>query len=161
MKNKAFTLIELLVVILIIGVLAAIAYPQYKLLVAKTRALQLIEIATNIAKEEEMYYFVTGSYTDKLKDLSISYVLAPEIKILIDVSGLNHGEAVRVSDTRLPGMDIMFGLRNTRWDWWRGKHLCRALQTDTFANKLCMKLTGNKKMASNAMNNMMLHEFKK
>ena len=161
MKNRAFTLIEVLITVLIIGILAAIAVPQYKLAVAKTRALQLIEIATSIAREEEMYYLANGSYTDKLKDLSISYVLAPEITILIDVSGLNHGEAVRVRDTRLPGMDIMFGFWNTRRDWWRGKHLCRALQTDTFANKLCMKLTGNKKMPSNTMGNMMLHEFKK
>ena len=50
MNKKAFTLIELLVVVLIIGVLAAIALPQYTLAVEKAR---LTEALTNIKTIEE------------------------------------------------------------------------------------------------------------
>ena len=48
MKNNAFTLIELLVVVLIIGILAAIALPQYELAVEKSRAAEAFSILKTI-----------------------------------------------------------------------------------------------------------------
>ena len=67
----AFTLIELLVVVLIIGILSAIALPQYQKAVMKTRYAQLKVLAKSLAEAEEIYHMATGSYSKKLADLDI------------------------------------------------------------------------------------------
>ena len=72
MKNKAFTLIELLVVVLIIGILVAIALPQYEKAVWKSRYLQAKTLAKSIAQAEEIYYLTNGKYTSKFDELDVS-----------------------------------------------------------------------------------------
>lgn len=71
-NNHAFTLIELLVVVLIIGILAAVALPQYQKAVAKSRFVQLQVIGDGIAKSQEAYYLANGVYnTTDLEALDI------------------------------------------------------------------------------------------
>jgi prepilin-type N-terminal cleavage/methylation domain-containing protein len=72
--KKGFTLIELLVVVLIIGILAAIALPQYQKTVEKTRAVEASINIKNIYKAERLYFLSTGAYT---KDLSLLDITLP------------------------------------------------------------------------------------
>ena len=69
--KQAFTLIELLVVVLIIGILSAIALPQYQKSVWKARYTQAKVIAKNIADAEEIYYMSNGKYTQYFSELGV------------------------------------------------------------------------------------------
>ncbi len=54
-KTQGFTLIELLVVVLIIGILAAVAVPQYQKAVAKTRGVQVITFLNTYTKAVDVW----------------------------------------------------------------------------------------------------------
>ena len=71
MNKKAFTLIELLVVVLIIGILAAIALPQYNKAVLKSRLTQGIIYARFLHDAQKMYYLANGEYAAGAEDLGI------------------------------------------------------------------------------------------
>lgn len=63
-KNKGFTLIELLVVILIIGILAGVALPQYRHITEKTRAMEAVQTVKIISDAMERYYLINGKYPE-------------------------------------------------------------------------------------------------
>lgn len=79
-KNSGFTLIELLVVVLIIGILAAIALPQYTRAVEKTRSSQMISDMNAMQRAIDMYILANGSFpsTDSLFDIMESELSSGE-----------------------------------------------------------------------------------
>ena len=73
MKNKkGFTLLELLVVVLIIGILAGIALPQYKKVVWKSRAKSMLSTLRSMKTSIDVYYMANNAYPYKLEELDIS-----------------------------------------------------------------------------------------
>ncbi|OGR52493.1 MAG: hypothetical protein A2049_08185 [Elusimicrobia bacterium GWA2_62_23] len=72
-NRKGFTLIELLVVVLIIGILASIAIPQYFKVVEKARVSEAMSIISSVKSAQERFLARGGNYTQDFTRLDISY----------------------------------------------------------------------------------------
>ncbi len=70
-RRSGFTLIELLVVVLILGILSAIALPQYNRAVAKARAAEAVTMFKQLAVAERAYRLSTGRYNRSLDGMDI------------------------------------------------------------------------------------------
>ena len=98
--RKGFTLIELLVVVLIMGILASVAMPQYFKSVEKSRAAELVDALSAIASAQERAYMQKGSYVNDIRDLDIG------------ISNLNYFTVLGINTTRTGGYISIWGRRN-------------------------------------------------
>ena len=75
LSRWGFTLIELLVVVLIIGILAAIAVPQYFKVVEKGRFAEALSVFSNTRSAQERYNLKITSYATNLSMLDLGTVV--------------------------------------------------------------------------------------
>ena len=71
--KKSFTLIELLIVVLIVGILATVALPQYTKVIERTRSVEPVTLMSAIKKAEILYYLEFSRYTGNVWSLDIEF----------------------------------------------------------------------------------------
>ncbi len=83
--KKGFTLIELLVVVLIIGILSAIALPQYTTAVEKARSSEAVTLMGTIRYAGERYRLQTGQFPGA--DFTVLDIEVPSTTTVTSTSG--------------------------------------------------------------------------
>ena len=153
MKNKqAFTLIELLVVVLIIGILAAVALPQYQKAVEKSRATQTLTLLKSFAQAAENYYLANGEYVNDIYAYDVEYAgcegnrighCRRDDGIWFDVHTGSTG-GWDVAGLIMDGEKVLnsYGIFLDNNDSNAGKAYCGAAVNNTLANKVCTSLGG-------------------
>ncbi|MBO4707611.1 MAG: prepilin-type N-terminal cleavage/methylation domain-containing protein [Elusimicrobiaceae bacterium] len=73
MNKKGFTLVELLVVIMIVGVLTAVALPQYFKAVEKSKCSEAVTILRDISSAQHSFFLTHNEYSDNFDSLDINF----------------------------------------------------------------------------------------
>lgn len=156
MKNKnGFTLIELLVVVLIIGILAAIAVPQYEMAVEKSRAAEAVINVKAMGEAFELYFLANGKYPTITEqyDQNALDSLDLEFKNTDDWSIITHKNAYvgfnRKGSSKFKYMISQTMKHNLREEWTTRGLTCSIWEmsdTDSPSARLCKIICGESQL---------------
>ena len=149
---KAFTLIELLVVVLIIGILAAVAVPQYQKVIIKSRLAAVIPTVKAMKQAAEVYYLEHGAYSDNITDYDIEFPCEgaghciTKDHIAFDVRSYNEMCTWDVAVTLMKDDNktalFNYSICLDHADRWGGKEYCGAPQDSQNLKNICLSMGG-------------------
>ena len=146
-----FTLIELLVVVLIIGILSAIALPQYRVAVAKSRAAELFINVKAARTASDVYFYANGTRPTSWREMDIQI---PYVSIEGSEGGTDN--LIRTRNRNfydldkdgyvggaLPEANIRIESPYPEGGMWKGcTFVCRAIKTKKEYQQACLSLGG-------------------
>ncbi len=144
-----FTLLELLVVVLIIGILAAIALPQYKLSVGKAKYSTLKTITRNIADAVTRYNLANNTAPNSAADLDIDLQASNENSntVVLEFDLTNYGIHIIIwkknSSLFIASQQFIYG-KKMRFYMNKVDRSCLvySVDTDDIVNRICQNETG-------------------
>ncbi len=129
-----FTLAEFLAVVLILAILAAIAWPRYQTAVWKSRYVQLITGVDRLSEAQEIYYMENGIYDADGTKLSVSQPPAWSSRAFIQLRENGKVYVAAFYDKPLYYVRYQKGHGGSRQ--------CRVLGKDKIDHRVCSSLTG-------------------
>lgn len=73
-KMRGVTLLELMIVVIVVGILAAIAYPNYRDFAARGKRNEAKAALLQIATNQERWYLNNNTYTPNLNDVGVNAI---------------------------------------------------------------------------------------
>ncbi len=149
--NSGFTLIELLVVVLIIGILAAVALPQYQKAVVRSRISEVLVNIKTLETAVNAVYLETGAYPTDFTVLPIEWpgarystymnendklILPNRTHYVLEVSNKWITAVLPVPNG---SMQLNYFFRGNS----QGKYYCRAAKDNTITNQVCKGMGGS------------------
>ena len=108
LRNRGFTIIEIIIVVAIIGILAAVAIPQFSAYRKKSFNSKAMADLRNAATAQEAYHAEFVTYAGSLATLTIKPDFVPSPGVTLLVAGDAHGYTMT---TYHPSGDKTFILR--------------------------------------------------
>ena len=151
---KGFTLLELLVVVIIIGILAAIALPQYKKVVYKAKFTQATLMLNSIYKAQQEYSALHGEYATDFPSLNMD--LPPTNGTPTNYAFWDWGYCAIA-----PGGYGLCGFNQARklTYWNSNKSFFYAEKPNNTAQKICQAVTGKSEEQRTSGNNDYVYSF--
>lgn len=71
-KMRGITLVELMIVVVVLGILAAVAYPNYRDFASRAKRNEAKAALLQIATNQERFYLNNNTYTDDMTNLGFN-----------------------------------------------------------------------------------------
>ena len=144
-KKQAFTLIELLVVVLIIGILAAVAVPQYRKAVLKSQMMEALTIGRSVWDAQKVYFLANGVYAEDVGALDIDIPADFSEKYNFRMFGSHTGGGSG------PRLNIAHETPHWEWDikFLNESIMCFSDNSEPLVQQTCQSITGGEPVTWN------------